>query len=55
MQKDLHVLERVGVEVRLNTTVGIDISFEDLCRDFDAVYIAPGAQAPDVFGLATRG
>lgn len=54
LEKDLHVLERVGVEIRLNTTVGIDISFEDLCRDFDAVYIAPGTQAPDVFGLATE-
>ncbi|MGO9312007.1 MAG: pyridine nucleotide-disulfide oxidoreductase/dicluster-binding protein [Syntrophobacteraceae bacterium] len=53
LAKDLNVLERIGVEVRLNTTVGIDISFEDLCRDFDAVYIAPGTQALDVFGLAT--
>jgi glutamate synthase (NADPH) small chain len=53
LARDLHVLERVGVEVRLNTTVGIDISFEALCGGFDAVYIAPGPQAPDVFGLAT--
>ena len=49
LQKDLQVLERVGVEVRLNTTVGIDISFEDLCRDFDAVYIAPGAAGSRCF------
>ena len=50
---DLQVLERVGVEVRLNTTVGRDISFEALCGDFDAVYIATGAESTDVFGLAT--
>ncbi len=43
----------VGVEVRLNTTVGIDIAFEALCEDFDAVYVAPGEQASDLFDLAT--
>ena len=50
---DLQVLERVGVEVRLNTTVGRDISFEALCGDFDAVYVATGAESTDFFGLAT--
>jgi len=54
LARDLNVLERVGVEVRFNTTVGIDISLEALCSDFDTVYIAPGTQAPDVFGLATE-
>lgn len=34
----------MGVEVRLNTRVGRDVSFEDLKRDFDAVFIAIGAQ-----------
>jgi len=51
--EDLQVLERVGVEVRLNTTVGKDISFEALREDFDAVYVAAGAESPDVFGLET--
>ena len=34
----------MGVEVRLNTRVGRDVSFEDLKRDFDAIFIAIGAQ-----------
>ena len=51
--RDLQVLETVGVEVRLNTTVGKDISFDAICGDFDAVYVATGAEASDVFGLAT--
>jgi NADPH-dependent glutamate synthase beta subunit-like oxidoreductase len=34
----------MGVEVRLNTRVGKDVSFEDLKRDFDAIFVAIGAQ-----------
>jgi len=34
----------MGVEVRLNTRVGRDVSFDDLKRDFDAIFIAIGAQ-----------
>ena len=48
----------MGVEVRLNTRVGTDVSMEDLERDFDAVFWAigtqtgrplpiPGAEAPN--------
>jgi NADPH-dependent glutamate synthase beta subunit-like oxidoreductase len=35
----------LGVEVRNNTKVGDDISFEDLQKDFDAVFIGLGAQS----------
>ncbi len=34
----------MGVELRLNTRIGEDISFDDLRNDFDAVFIALGAQ-----------
>ncbi|MEK7435884.1 MAG: NAD(P)-binding protein, partial [Pseudomonadota bacterium] len=34
----------MGVEVHLNTRVGKDVSFADLKRDFDAIFIAIGAQ-----------
>ena len=34
----------MGVEVRLNTRVGKDVSFADLKRNFDAVFIGIGAQ-----------
>ncbi|MBL6998914.1 MAG: NAD(P)-binding protein [Gammaproteobacteria bacterium] len=43
-----HEIQRIldmGVEVRLNTFVGKDISMDDLRRDYDAVVIAIGAQA----------
>jgi len=35
----------LGVEVRNNTKVGDDISFEDLQKDFDAVFMGLGAQS----------
>ena len=35
----------LGVEVRNNTTIGKDISFDDLRSEFDAVFIALGAQS----------
>ncbi len=35
----------LGVEVRTNTKVGVDISLEDLQKDFDAVFIGLGAQS----------
>ncbi len=35
----------LGVEVRMETRVGADISLEDLQKEFDAVFIGLGAQA----------
>ena len=34
-----------GVELRCNTRIGRDISFEEIQRDFDAVFIGVGAHA----------
>jgi len=35
----------LGVEVRNNTKVGVDVSLEDLQKEFDAVFIGLGAQS----------
>ena len=35
----------LGVEVRTNTKVGVDISLEELQKEFDAVFIGLGAQS----------
>jgi len=40
-------IERIldmGVEVKTNTKIGIDVTFEDLERDYDAVFVGVGAQ-----------
>ncbi|MBE0429102.1 MAG: FAD-dependent oxidoreductase [Thermoleophilia bacterium] len=41
----------LGVDIKYGTKVGKDISFEDLRKDFDAVYLAIGAQEGWVLGI----
>lgn len=59
--REVAVIEALGVEIRCGTTVGRDIAFADLRRDFAAVIIAvgakssralnlPGEQGPRVYG-----
>jgi NADPH-dependent glutamate synthase beta subunit-like oxidoreductase/ferredoxin len=43
IEMDVRLIERLGVVFRYNTTVGTDITFEQLQRDFDAVAITAGA------------
>ncbi len=40
---EIDIIKKAGVEIRTNTTVGKDISFEDLRKDYDAVFITTGA------------
>ncbi len=37
------ILEKLGVEVKLNTEIGKDVSMEDIRKEFDAIFIAIGA------------
>jgi NADPH-dependent glutamate synthase beta subunit-like oxidoreductase len=49
--KEVAVIEALGVEIRCGVTVGKDISFADLRRDFAAVLIAVGAKSSRGLGL----
>jgi NADPH-dependent glutamate synthase beta subunit-like oxidoreductase len=42
IEKDLAVIENMGIEVRLKTEVGKDISPETLLQSFNAIYLAVG-------------
>jgi NADPH-dependent glutamate synthase beta subunit-like oxidoreductase len=44
IRAEVKVIESLGVEIRCNTQVGKDVSFEQLRRDFAAVIIACGAK-----------
>ena len=44
-------MEIQGVQVKLNTEVGKDISLEQLSRDYDAVFVATGAEEPVALNL----
>lgn len=44
IDKEVEVIERMGVEIRYNTAVGGDVSFDELRSRHDAVFIGIGAQ-----------
>ncbi len=61
IQKEIKVIEALGVKIRCGVTIGLDISFAKLRKDFSAVIITVGAKSsrslhlkgengPNVFG-----
>ena len=58
IEMDVRLVERLGVTFVFDTTIGIDIAFPDLQRDFDAIAITAGAMNPvylDVPGADLEG
>jgi len=58
IEMDVRLVERLGVTFRFNTTIGVDVTFDQLQRDFDAVAITAGAMdavALDVPGGELQG
>ena len=49
---DIENIRRAGVEIRTGVRIGRDISFDDLTRDFQAVFIATGAHKSRKLGIA---
>ncbi|MBE9609026.1 FAD-dependent oxidoreductase [Chitinilyticum piscinae] len=43
VQRRRQMMEEMGVEFRLNTDIGTDISIDELLRDYDAVFMGMGA------------
>ncbi|KYH38373.1 MAG: hypothetical protein AYL30_005000, partial [Candidatus Hecatellales archaeon B24] len=48
---EISSLQRMGVEIVLNTVVGQNISFRELQDSYDAIFIATGAGAPRFVGM----
>jgi NADPH-dependent glutamate synthase beta subunit-like oxidoreductase/ferredoxin len=46
IEMDVRLVERLGVRFVFDTAVGIDVPFEDLQRDYDAIAITAGAMNP---------
>ncbi|HLI05611.1 MAG TPA: FAD-dependent oxidoreductase [Ktedonobacteraceae bacterium] len=44
MNRDINAMRELGVEIRLNTAIGRDVSLDELQRDYVAVLLAVGAQ-----------
>ena len=51
LNKETEIIEKLGVEVKLNTKVGRDIKLFDLKNDYDAVFIASGAHRGRSLGV----
>ncbi|MGD1118931.1 MAG: FAD binding domain-containing protein [Dehalococcoidales bacterium] len=51
VQKQIKVLESIGVEFRVGTDVGKDISVEDLKKSFNSVFLACGVQNQSVLKI----
>jgi glutamate synthase (NADPH/NADH) small chain len=51
VNKELSMLEQMGVEIKLNRIVGQHIEFDELLQEFDAIYVATGAGAPRFMNL----
>jgi len=47
LDKEIARIEKLGVQFRCGTRVGDKISLEDLCKEFDAVFVAAGALEPE--------
>ncbi len=48
---ELRHLEKIGVDLRLNSVVGQSVSFKELRERFDAVFLGTGAGAPRFMGI----
>ncbi len=51
IRREVAVIEALGVEIRCNTKIGRDLTFQSLRADFAAVIIAVGAKRPRALGL----
>jgi glutamate synthase (NADPH/NADH) small chain len=51
VDKDVEYIASLGVEFRFNTKVGQDISFNDLLRDYNAVYLGIGTMKSKSTGV----
>ena len=51
LQGEIDMIASTGVDIRLNTRVGKDISFEKIRNDYDAVFVAVGADKGWTLGI----
>ncbi|MCW4017943.1 MAG: NADPH-dependent glutamate synthase [Candidatus Bathyarchaeota archaeon] len=51
VDEELAYLREIGVDIRLNSIVGQNISFKEVQNEYDAVYVGTGAGAPFFVGI----
>ncbi len=51
LDREIASILAMGAQVKLNVNVGVDITFEDLRREYDSIYIAIGAHTDKKTGI----
>ncbi|MGI5876098.1 MAG: FAD-dependent oxidoreductase [Dethiobacteria bacterium] len=51
LQKEIKIIEDMGIEFKLNTRIGKDVMFEDLTKEYDAVLVACGLHENTAMGV----
>ena len=51
LTKEADIIKKMGVEIKLNTRVGKDITFENLQKDYNAIFVAAGAHKGRSLGI----
>jgi len=51
LNRDIDAMRELGVEIRLNTAIGYDVTLAELQEQFDAVLLAVGAQRSQRLGV----
>jgi len=51
IDKEIEQITALGVEIRCNQNIGVDISIEELMQSYDAVVIAAGTLDPNILDL----
>jgi heterodisulfide reductase subunit A-like polyferredoxin len=55
VEKDLAVIDKMGIEVKCNTQVGKDVSLETLIQSYNAIFIAGGITGVESITRALKG
>jgi formate dehydrogenase major subunit len=51
IDQEIEQITRLGVEIRCNQNIGVDVTIEDLMKDYDAIVIAAGTLDPNILDL----
>ncbi len=55
IKKDLSVIEKMGIEIRLKTEIGRDLSFEEIERNYDAIFLSVGSAGVEAISKTLKG
>jgi NADPH-dependent glutamate synthase beta subunit-like oxidoreductase len=55
VEKDLAIIEKMGIEIQLGKRIGRDVTSDDLRKSFDAIFVATGVSGTDFMMQAFKG